>query len=154
MSRSNVEPTLGAQVERAGQALLALGEVRGPEMPGSLARLLEVVAVEAARTPRFAAALERALTVTDPANRVPAAPRRTGRRDPGVLDPFALYANGGEDGLRTRLEALDLEQLRDIIAEHGMDHDRLAMKWKDQARVVERIVERVGTRSAKGSAFR
>jgi hypothetical protein len=70
------------------------------------------------------------------------------------LDPFALYANGGEDGLRTRLEALDLEQLRDIIAEHGMDHDRLAMKWKDQARVVERIVERVGTRSAKGSAFR
>jgi hypothetical protein len=33
-----------------------------------------------------------------------------------------------------------------------MDHDRLAMKWKDPERVIGRIVERVGVRSAKGSA--
>jgi len=35
-----------------------------------------------------------------------------------------------------------------------MDHDRLAMKWKDTTRVVERIIERVKTRSAKGDVFR
>jgi hypothetical protein len=49
---------------------------------------------------------------------------------------------------------LELEELRDIIAEHGMDADKLAMKWKDASRLVERIVERVGARSEKGSAFR
>ena len=49
---------------------------------------------------------------------------------------------------------LDLEQLRDIVAEHGMDHDRLAMKWKDRQRVITRVVERVAARTAKGSAFR
>ena len=35
-----------------------------------------------------------------------------------------------------------------------MDHDRLAMKWKDQERVIGRIVERVMARASKGSAFR
>jgi len=47
-----------------------------------------------------------------------------------------------------------LDQLRDIVAEHGMDNDRLAMKWKDSHRVIDRIVERVVDRSEKGSAFR
>jgi hypothetical protein len=56
--------------------------------------------------------------------------------------------------LRNRLGSLDLEQLRDILAEHRLDHDRLAMKWKDPARVIDRIVERVAARASKGSAFR
>lgn len=83
----------------------------------------------------------------------PAAGRRT-RRNPGVLDPFAVYAESGEPGLRVALATLDLEQLRDIVAEHGMNNDRLALRWKVPGRVVERIVERVVARSAKGSAFR
>jgi hypothetical protein len=71
-----------------------------------------------------------------------------------VLDPFAVFNDAGEDGLRGRLGELTLDQLRDIVAEHGMDNDRLAMKWKDPARVIDRIVERVAARLAKGSAFR
>jgi len=35
-----------------------------------------------------------------------------------------------------------------------MDTDRLAMKWRDPSRVVNRIVERVIDRAAKGDAFR
>ncbi len=79
--------------------------------------------------------------------------RRSNRRSPGVIDPFAVFTEGGEIGLRERL-ALSLEQLRDIVAEHGMDHDRLAMKWKDRQRVADRIVDRVAARMTKGSAFR
>jgi hypothetical protein len=71
-----------------------------------------------------------------------------------VLDPFGVYSQGSEEGLREQLMSLTLEQLRDIVAEHGMDNDRLAMKWKDQDRVIDRIVERVAARVAKGSAFR
>jgi hypothetical protein len=71
-----------------------------------------------------------------------------------MIDPFAVYNDGGEAGLRERLASLDLEQLRDIVSEHGMDYDKLAMKWKTPERVVERIVDRVVTRLAKGSAFR
>jgi hypothetical protein len=43
-----------------------------------------------------------------------------------------------------------LEQLRDIVAEHGMDNERLAMKWKDPQRVIDRIVDRVASRAVRG----
>ncbi|KRF28621.1 hypothetical protein ASG91_08100 [Phycicoccus sp. Soil802] len=86
--------------------------------------------------------------------RSPTRAARSGRRSPGPLDPFAVYADTGESGLRQALATLDLEQLRDVVAEHGMDHDRLAMKWKSPGRVIGRIVERVEAVSSKGFAFR
>lgn len=144
-------PDLGAAVQRVGDALLVLGQSR-PELAFKLANLTTSVITEAGRTARFANAVETALasSPTTPS----ATPRRTGRRAAGAIDPFAVYGHEGEAGLRDQLSALDLEQLRDIVAQHGMDHDRLAMKWKDPARVIDRIVEKVTTRSAKGSAFR
>jgi hypothetical protein len=116
-----------------------------------LARLVAVVASEACRTSRFASALSAAVTITGGDD---IKPRRTGRRAAGVIDPFAIYVASGESGLRDRLRRLDLEQMRDIVAEHGMDHDRLAMKWKDPDRVIDRIVDKVRARASKGSAFR
>ncbi|MFF9020670.1 hypothetical protein [Streptomyces eurythermus] len=143
-------------VQRAAEALLRLGS-SSPELARSLMLLAEVVAEEAARTPRFSRALTKALAAAVPAGPERASERgrnRSRRRAKGLLDPFAVFTEVGPEGLRKRLGTLDLEQLRDIIAEHGMDYDRLAMKWKDPQRVMERIVERVEARSAKGSAFR
>jgi hypothetical protein len=34
-----------------------------------------------------------------------------------------------------------------------MDHDRLALRWKNPQRLIERIVETVITRSQKGDVF-
>lgn len=105
------------------------------------------------RNPRFAAAVERALTGTA-GSPTRAVGRRGGRRAPGVLDPFAVLAEGGESGLHRRLAELDLEQLRDIVAEHGMDTSKLAMRWKSPERVVSLIVSTVAERAVKGHAFR
>lgn len=80
-------------------------------------------------------------------------PRRTGRRDAPVVDPFEIYRED-PDALAGRLAALDLEQLRDVVAFYGMDPRRLVMKWKTADRVVTHIVETVQTRSRKGDAFR
>ncbi|MFC8422750.1 hypothetical protein ACFUN7_18045 [Streptomyces sp. NPDC057236] len=145
---------LYAPVREAEEALIKLG-ASDPELAATLARVLGVVASEAARTPRFARALGKALTPPDPqtAPRPAERPKRS-RRAPGAIEPFAVFAESGEAGLRSSLGELDLEQLRDIISEHGMDHDRLAMKWKDPRRVIDRIVERVESRTAKGAAFR
>ncbi|MER7455781.1 hypothetical protein [Micromonospora sp. NPDC126480] len=143
---------ISGALQAASDSLSQLATAR-PEVAVPLARLLSVVADEAIRTGRFASALQRALASEAPtASATPT--RRSGRRAPGVLDPFAVFGEQGEAGLRTRLAELDLEQLRDIVAEHGMDHDRLAMKWKDPSRVVDRIIEKVEARTAKGSAFR
>ncbi|WP_073945974.1 hypothetical protein [Streptomyces kebangsaanensis] len=154
-TRPDDSSTLRAPLQEAEEALTKLGASH-PELAGTLARVLAVVASEAARTPRFAKTLSKALTPSEPhtTSRLAERPRRSSRRAPGVIEPFAVFAEAGETGLRSRLGELNLEQLRDIISEHGMDHDRLAMKWKDPQRVIDRIVERVESRTAKGTAFR
>jgi hypothetical protein len=80
--------------------------------------------------------------------------KRTGRRTPAVLDPFKVLAEGGEVTLNRRLESLALEQLRDIVAQFGMDPRRLAMKWKDAERVRKHIADTTAQRARKGDAFR
>lgn len=141
---------------------------RDPTLARQLASLFTTVVSEAAKSGRFAQSLSQSLAAIEPERAD--APRKVGRdttrrsaaagtrpknrRLAGILDPFAVYADTGEQGLRSRLSNLGLEPLRDIVAEHGMDNDRLAMKWKDPGRVIDRIVDRVVARSAKGSAFR
>lgn len=138
-----------------------------------LAGLAAVVAEEAVQNAGFRARLSEVLVadraeslemVADAAPPPPAVPvaasvapkatPRRGRRAPGPWDPYGVYADVGEAGLRDRLGELELEQLRDIIAEHGMNNDGLAMRWKKADKVVNRIVERVVDRAAKGDAFR
>ena len=83
----------------------------------------------------------------------PAAGRAKNRRPPAALDPVAVVGDG-EDMLRSQLSGLSLEQLRDVVAEYGMDQGKLVMKWKDPARVTDRIVEIALARAQKGHAFR
>ncbi|WP_444663548.1 hypothetical protein ACT17Q_15450 [Cellulomonas sp. CW35] len=152
MSTERHSDVAGA-AQQLGDAVLALGATR-PDLAVGIAALATAVAAEAARTPRFANAIQAAFTQPAEASTGQPRARRPARRAPGPIDPFAVYADGGESRLREQLLALELEQLRDIVAQHGMDHDRLAMKWKDSSRVVDRIVEKVTSRVAKGSAFR
>ena len=144
-----------ASVEDAASVLLHLAEQRSG-LATSLARLVSVLGTEAMRSRQFANALESALTPAgEPADQPHREQsRRTGRRQAGPVDPFTIYASEGEASLRAVLANLDLEQLRDIVAEHGMDHDKLAMKWKTPSRLIDRIVEKVASRTNKGSAFR
>jgi hypothetical protein len=80
--------------------------------------------------------------------------RRTGRRAPAKVDPFKALADGGEELLLQQLGLLDLEELRDLVAEYGMDPRRLAMKWKDADRVRRHVAETTAQRARKGDAFR
>lgn len=79
--------------------------------------------------------------------------RKGGRRTSAILDPVEI-ARRSESELRERLLMLDIEQLRDIVAQYGMDPGKLVMKWKDANRVAERILELAMARSRKGDAFR
>jgi hypothetical protein len=158
--------------DRVVAALQQLAAAHG-ELAGVLAHLMAVVAEEALQNAGFGARLNEALVVdrgpkkavaptgvrpaaVAPAPRDPGAkPRpKRGRRAPGPWDPYSVYAEVGEAGLREQLSRLELEQLRDIIAEHSMNNDGLAMRWTKADRVVGRIVDRVVDRSAKGDAFR
>lgn len=78
---------------------------------------------------------------------------RSTRRKPGAFDPMLTYREAPGD-LKQKLEQLDVEALKDIIAEQGMDRSKLAMKWKSKERLVDLIVSTVASRAQKGDAFR
>ena len=117
-------------------------------MTDFLKKLFDEIQAEARANPDFYNRLRLAVGSTE---RVPRAPHRH-RRPTGVLDPMKLMREG-EDALRTRLSALTVDQLKDIVAEHGMDTTKLAMKWRTPQRLIELIVSTVRGRLAKGTAF-
>ena len=123
-----------------------------------LAALVKVIADEAEQNERFKSQVEEALgLVASPRNKDTSQhsepKRKGGRRTPAIFDPVDL-ARRGEDALRTDLANLNLEQLRDIVAQYGMDPGKLVMKWRDVERVVDKIVELSVARAKKGDAFR
>ena len=130
----------------------------------TLNRLMRVVIEEAERNPNFEAALQDALDSTpskrkqtrvETSDQVKDGKSKRGRnrRTPATLDPVQVVRDG-ELVLRSALEKLSLEQLRDIVAEYGMDPGRLVMKWNTPERVIDRVVEMSIARAHKGSAFR
>jgi hypothetical protein len=80
-------------------------------------------------------------------------PPRSAEAAAAALDPFAAYAEG-EPTLRARLGELSVDQLKDIVAEHGMDPSKLAMRWKTPRKLIDLIATRVRDRAEKGDVFR
>jgi len=120
--------------------------------------LVRVVADEAERNNGFRVRLESVLNVdhTSASGEDVVSldvKRRGGRRPAALINPVEI-ARKGEAHLRAELLRLDLEQLRDVVAQFGMDPGKLVMKWKDTARVMDRIVEIAVARAAKGDVFK
>jgi hypothetical protein len=144
---------------RTTAALRRLTEADQADLARRLDRVFAAVAGQAANNPDFAAALIAAIgdaPAPKPGTAMsrPPAVRKGHRRAPGPFNPYAVLAADGEEGLRKRLADCDAEELKNIIAEHGMDHDRLAMKWKTTDRLTGRIVETTISQTRKGEAFR
>lgn len=129
----------------------------------ALNNFFRVIVDEAERNPQFARKLESALSSS---NRVSKSDKESSRRNvstgtnrpanrrpPAVINPITI-AKRGEQALRDELALLNLDQLKDIVADYGMDKDRLVMKWRTSSRVVDRIVEVSLRRAHKGEAFR
>lgn len=78
--------------------------------------------------------------------------KKGNRREPAKINPFILLEQG-IGVLKTELEALNIEELKDVIAENGMDTAKLAMKWKDRNRLINHIIDTTQRRSSRGEAF-
>lgn len=116
-----------------------------------LSELLRAVVDEAERNPEFARRIEEVLGLQEKPKKVSSS-RPINRRSSAVLDPIEV-ARLGEATLRRRLQELNLEQLRDVVADYGMDPGKLVMKWKTRDRVVDRVVEISMGRVRKGEGF-
>jgi hypothetical protein len=122
------------------------------KLKASLEALVSEVIAEAARNPRFAQRVSASLGIDE--RYMAAAPRvgAGGRRAAAVVDPIELARNG-EQNLREKLTELNLEQLKDVVADFGMDQGKLVMKWKTRERIIDRIIEFSMSRAVKGDVF-
>ena len=119
-----------------------------------LKKVFSLLLAAARKDDKLAAEIDAILGFEKRAPGTPSAPGPPrNRRKPAAFDPFLVYAQG-EAALRVRLAELDLEALKDIVAEHGMDPGKLVLKWKTMDRVIDHIVATVQARSKKGDAFR
>ncbi len=119
----------------------------------TLTAFMKVISDEAERNVEFRSQLEASLGIEPDQSSSAVIKRKGGRRTPAVIDPVDL-ARQSEFILRHQLASFDLEQLRDIVAQYGMDPGKLVMKWKDKDRIIDRIVDISMSRATKGDAFR
>lgn len=112
-----------------------------------LNELFAVIAEESNANPDFAAKLARVLGEEQIV-------RSRARRAAAILDPVAVIQTDGDGGLRQKLQGMTLDQLRDVVSEHGMDKSHLVMKWTKPERVIEHILATAAARARKGDAFR
>jgi hypothetical protein len=117
----------------------------------ALSDFARAVFEEAERNPAFASRIEEALGLKEKVSKQKGS-RGARRRAPAILDPVEL-ARQGEPILRAQLSELNLEQLKDVVAEYGMDPGKLVLKWKTPERIIDRIVEVSLGRVRKGEGF-
>ncbi|WP_368250065.1 hypothetical protein [Fusicatenibacter saccharivorans] len=117
--------------------------------------LFDLIVDEAEKNEEFAEALSRIFNNETPEKKTKdntGEKRASNRRDKAVLDPIKL----AEDGELTAdmLSPLTEKELKDIVADYGMDPSKLAMKWRDKERLIQLILDTSFRRASKGDAFR
>ena len=117
--------------------------------------LFDLIIDEAEKSEEFASSLSKIFcndTVETKAKDSSIGKRASNRRDKAILDPIKL-AEDGELSAEV-LSPLTEKELKDIIADYGMDPSKLAMKWKDKDRLIQLILDTAFRRASKGDAFR
>lgn len=114
------------------------------ELKDMLMGLVRGIVAEVDKNEEFASLLINALSKQQPKKK---------KRERAVLNPVMMLIDG-DDSLSEKLQNLSEEQLKDIIAEYGMDSAKLAMKWKSKERLIALIVETSERRASKGDVFR
>ncbi len=100
-----------------------------------LARIFEAIVAEVRRNPTLAVQVEALL-----------APEKSPEPPPrarAVLDPFDIYEKGWEAMLRERLAALDVEKLKDVIAQYELDPSGRAMEQGKRRPLIDLITAAV-----------
>lgn len=114
-----------------------------------LKKLCTCITEEMKMNPGFAGRIGEILTVSSSTQPI----KRSNKRKSAKINPIQLIIDG-DDKVNEKLEQLSIDELKDIIAEHGMDNSKLAMKWKDKDRLIKFILETAQRRSKKGDVFR
>ncbi len=122
----------------------------------SLARLLrglvDLLAEEAERNPKFAARLDELLgSVAGKTNEKSG--RRKAKAEPALPDIYKERELRAGDEFQLWLRDLPVPVLRAIIRKHDLDGARRTVRWKDAEKLGAYIADRLQGRMERGSGF-
>ncbi len=72
---------------------------------------------------------------------------------PEGFDPFKIYYEKGGVGLMASLQDMEINTLKSVLSEYGLDPSRSYSRWRKHERLSSLIVERVKALSNKGKVF-
>nr|WP_263327175.1 hypothetical protein [Neobacillus sp. Marseille-Q6967] len=70
-----------------------------------------------------------------------------------IINIFDVFQNKGPEGLKVVLQALEVNDLKRIVVENGLDPAQKVRRWRVKEKIVNHIVEAVCKQMAKGGAF-
>ena len=73
---------------------------------------------------------------------------------PSITELFSIYSKSGQEELSKVLEKYEIEQLKKIVAENGLDPIKKVRRWKTKEKVMDFILNDISQRMSHGSAFR
>ena len=121
------------------------------DLTKKLRAFFKVIVDEAGANEEFAAKIDKALGFSDEPKKKATTTRK--RRDPAVLNPIQMIIDG-DNGLEEKLYALELSQLKDIIAQYNLDVTNRSRSWRKKERIVGLIMEMARAWATKGDVFR
>lgn len=80
--------------------------------------------------------------------------RHTKKRNAALFNPETILEQYGEEKLVDSLNQLEVDQLKDIVSEFGMDPGKRVMRFRKKEKFVDHIVGVANNRLQKGTAFR
>ncbi|RUL52019.1 hypothetical protein [Lysinibacillus antri] len=76
------------------------------------------------------------------------------KRNPAPFNPEIVLEEKGEEELLHALKALDVDGLKDIVSQFGMDPAKNVMRWRKKDKYIAHIFEVTQNRLKKGNVFR
>lgn len=70
-----------------------------------------------------------------------------------TIDIFYIFQVQGPEGLLNLLKSLELQELKKIVTENGLDPAQKVRKWRSREKMIDYIVESVRKQMSKGGAF-
>ena len=79
-------------------------------------------------------------------------PKKKSKRNPSKINPIRLWEEG-EERLQEKLAKLDLNELKDVVAEYGLDPKGSANRFRKREKLEELILEGAKRTATRGNAF-
>jgi hypothetical protein len=128
-------------------------DYKEPMIRKQIASFLMIIAKKIEVDEEFAKSIFSQLEENHPVTKNTSKKKKSTQLDDTKINIFEIYQNQGPEGLLGLLESLELQGLKKIVLENGLDPAQKVRRWRKKEKIMNHIVESVCKQMSKGDAF-